>query len=208
MEDDDLVVVATCPSIQEASILRSVLDANGITSCLGGAETATTLWHYGTALGGVRVLTAKRDSEQAKVALSLRRHNASQDSEWKCPRCGSIVDAGFDVCWSCGRALDGTSNFEDEAESVADSSEVGFAADLPNTDEITLEPAVEVDDTELRAYRSAIIGLLFLPAFFYSMYLLVKLAVQDSNRPTTWRFAVAIAINLLVFAAWWSIIIM
>ena len=27
---------------------------------------------------------------------------------WHCPKCGEQIDAGFDVCWNCGTARDGT----------------------------------------------------------------------------------------------------
>ncbi len=26
---------------------------------------------------------------------------------WNCPKCGSTVDSGFDVCWACGTSVDG-----------------------------------------------------------------------------------------------------
>src|SRR4051794_19956627 len=26
---------------------------------------------------------------------------------WTCPKCGSTVDAGFDVCWQCGTSYQG-----------------------------------------------------------------------------------------------------
>ncbi len=29
-------------------------------------------------------------------------------SDWICPTCGADVDDGFDVCWQCGTASDGT----------------------------------------------------------------------------------------------------
>jgi len=29
---------------------------------------------------------------------------------WTCPKCGSKVDASFDVCWHCGTAADGTAD--------------------------------------------------------------------------------------------------
>src|SRR4051812_46279056 len=45
---------------------------------------------------------------------------------WTCPKCGSKVDPGFDVCWQCGTAPDGT---EDPTFVSADES--GPIADAP-----------------------------------------------------------------------------
>jgi hypothetical protein len=36
---------------------------------------------------------------------------------WTCPKCGTKVDAAFDVCWQCGTAPDGT---EDPTFETAD----------------------------------------------------------------------------------------
>jgi len=68
---------------------------------------------------------------------------------WTCPKCGSKVDPGFDVCWNCGTARDGTEDPTfvsaddagpigdalDDASNVDDSpqthfSNAGFAAEL------------------------------------------------------------------------------
>ena len=40
---------------------------------------------------------------------------------WTCPKCGTKVDPGFDICWSCGTSIDGTEDpafFESEATDV------------------------------------------------------------------------------------------
>lgn len=46
---------------------------------------------------------------------------------WTCPKCGSKVDPGFDVCWNCGTSRDGTEdpNFvsADEAGPIGDATE-------------------------------------------------------------------------------------
>jgi hypothetical protein len=38
---------------------------------------------------------------------------------WTCPKCDEVVEAGFDVCWKCGTAADGT---EDSTFLTADQS--------------------------------------------------------------------------------------
>jgi Putative prokaryotic signal transducing protein len=43
---------------------------------------------------------------------------------WRCPKCNSVVDDSFDVCWSCGTTPDGIEDPEfvtaDEADPIPD----------------------------------------------------------------------------------------
>jgi len=51
---------------------------------------------------------------------------------WKCPKCRSRVDDGFEVCWSCGTTPDGEENPEfltaDETQAIVDPAEGGYEA--------------------------------------------------------------------------------
>jgi hypothetical protein len=40
------------------------------------------------------------------LARFLSRGEAASGPIWVCPTCGERVDAGFDLCWNCGRARD------------------------------------------------------------------------------------------------------
>jgi hypothetical protein len=212
MQDDDLVVVKECASVQEASLVQSALEADGISSCVGGAETATTLWYYGTALGGVKVLTARKNVASANEVLSSRNIERSQSAEWTCRNCRNTVDAGFEVCWSCGDSIDEIqdgSNTEGTAEPIAadDAAEVSAANDDSD------QPAAEINELEQRVFRSAIFGLLFFPLFIYSVYLLflysiyllLRQTMQGAKHRTSWRFAAAVAINVTAFVVWWTL---
>jgi hypothetical protein len=206
MKDDDLVVVAACASIQEASLLQMALEEKGISSCVGGAETAAALWHYGTALGGVKVLTARRYAATANEVLSSRHAERSQTAEWTCKNCRSTVDAGFDVCWKCGRSIDEVQAgaFTTRVvEEIAAADETDSSAANDDNDDND-QPSGEVNELEQRAFRSAVFGLMFFPIIFYSMYLLVRQSLQSDEHPTSWRFAAAVAVNVLAFIAWWS----
>jgi hypothetical protein len=53
---------------------------------------------------------------------------------WICPKCGETVDPGFDVCWQCGTAADGTEDpsflSADESGAIVDPVEdAEFAGD-------------------------------------------------------------------------------
>lgn len=66
---DQLVEVARFGSANEAAIARSVLDAAGISAVLDQEATATWLWHYGTALGGVKLRVRSSDADEARAIL-------------------------------------------------------------------------------------------------------------------------------------------
>ncbi len=59
---------------------------------------------------------------------------------WTCPKCGSKVDAGFDVCWNCGTSRDGT---EDPTFLPADDS--GPIPDAPAPQQVNLEGGDQAD---------------------------------------------------------------
>ncbi len=67
---DELVEVARFGSANEAAIARSVLEGTGIAAVLHQEATATWLWHYGTALGGVKLLVRSADADEARTILA------------------------------------------------------------------------------------------------------------------------------------------
>src|SRR3990172_2103817 len=101
--DDELVTIAKFGSPQDAHLLRSVLEAEGIRACVVDDVTTTWLWYLGTALGGAKLQVAKRDADRAKGALreAGSGETAIDSCPWTCPKCGTEVDAGFEICWSC-----------------------------------------------------------------------------------------------------------
>ncbi len=62
---DDLVTLATFDTAVEAELVRSHLEAAEIPCWLDNAEMATALWHYGNAIGHVRLNVAQSQSQAA-----------------------------------------------------------------------------------------------------------------------------------------------
>lgn len=103
---DDLVTVATFRSPQEASIAKAALSNEGVDAFIQGAESSSMLSYYGSSVAGANLQV--RQSEAARAVSLLAdfetdaRLTAETARSWKCPNCGAEVDAGFELCWSCG----------------------------------------------------------------------------------------------------------
>ena len=195
-----LVRVATFNSEIEADHVRSVLRENGILSYVDGGTTNTMLSHVGSALGGVRLLTSSADAGTARDMIeSLRFDTQSHRDPWYCGRCQQEVDAGFDVCWSCGGERDevGALSPAVDAESVPSqilplaSSTLDASRDLAttycppgqvmpdrdnrgDTSQFALLYGQELTDAVARAHRAAWLAFIVLPCFVlpYAVYLL------------------------------------
>ena len=76
---DDLVELARFPSSAEASIVRGRLDAEGIRSELYGEAVAGWFWHFGSAVGGVRLLVFK---DNVDLAVEILDADTSIDESW------------------------------------------------------------------------------------------------------------------------------
>lgn len=50
----------------------------------------------------------------ARQVIARYERNTEQPTDWRCPHCGELNGAAFEVCWSCGRPADdekaGTTN--------------------------------------------------------------------------------------------------
>jgi hypothetical protein len=71
----DLVCVARFFDSATAHIARSVLDSEGLFACLDTEATNTMLPHFGTALGGVKLLVMEDQADKAKAILAA--HSAA-----------------------------------------------------------------------------------------------------------------------------------
>jgi hypothetical protein len=65
------------------------------------------------------------------------RSEISASQPWACPTCGETVDAGFEVCWSCGTSIEGV---EDPSFNIAD--------DTGHADESQIIRYVDDDEEE------------------------------------------------------------
>jgi hypothetical protein len=66
---EKLVTVATFQMPTDASLAKSVLEANGLTAFLADELTVGVAWHLSNALGGIKLQVAEPDVEQAIAFL-------------------------------------------------------------------------------------------------------------------------------------------
>jgi hypothetical protein len=211
-----LVTVASFNSPVEADIVRGQLREAGIEAFLADEALAGNFWALVNAVGGVKVQVADADLAPARELLQRQREPPPADASaalssgsWRCPECGSQVDAGFEICWNCGTSRDGQidpSFAAEPAESEPQSAPSPAALDwqsppdgktdldsnpfrspqAPLHDE-RVDPIVPEEETDYgdelaqRAMRSAVLGLIFCPVVFniVSVSLLVQLAVHN-----------------------------
>lgn len=90
-----MIVVARYSFPHEAHIAKASLESAGIESYIADEHTVNTQWLYSNAIGGVRLMVAERDAEQA---LQILNSDFSQDVDNEmsgaersevCPKCGS-----------------------------------------------------------------------------------------------------------------------
>ena len=104
----DITEVYRCQNEAEALILVNMLLEHGIQArivgehlqgAIGelppGRDTALQLWTPATDQATARKLLQDYESR--------RQDNPAQSQKigWTCPRCGTDVEAPFDVCWNC-----------------------------------------------------------------------------------------------------------
>lgn len=82
-QDDRLLTIASYADAATANIARSILDSEGIPACLGAENTNTMLWHYGTALGGVKLMVFAEQADKAKAILAS--HSAADFADIDAP---------------------------------------------------------------------------------------------------------------------------
>ena len=83
-------------------------DGEGLAAVIGAA---TFLGIVGFVLGGVHVAPFFFESEAASLCAcdaspdnkkSIKESNEMTVSEWKCGKCGEVLEGTFDTCWKCG----------------------------------------------------------------------------------------------------------
>jgi len=90
-----MIVIARYSFAHEAQIAKASLEAAGIHTHLADEHTVNVQWLYSNAMGGVRLMVAKQDAEQARSILSCDFSQAVEDSHIfsgeadACPCCGS-----------------------------------------------------------------------------------------------------------------------
>jgi hypothetical protein len=80
-----MITLATFANLNDAFVLRSMLEARDISAFIPDENTVQMDWGYITALGGVRIQVAEEDVEEAKVVLKEFRDNLSGPSSAEPP---------------------------------------------------------------------------------------------------------------------------
>ncbi|MEW4563776.1 hypothetical protein AB1K70_14680 [Bremerella sp. JC770] len=236
MPTSEFLKIASYANAADADHLKAVLQDHGIRAFVDGGDLQTSLSYIGSALGGVHVIVSSVDADKAieiKDELSQESHEPAGDP-WFCGQCEEVVDAGFQVCWSCGgerseveSPMPATADLkeapeeeprpEERHEPLPDPSHFDganpYASPLAKTSfaEEPGKPFEINEDAEamlVRSWRAAILGLTFMPiiANIYSMYMLTA-ALSKANQFTpagNWRFSGSLLLNLLSGIAWGS----
>jgi len=90
----DLVELARFSSSAEAAIVRGRLDADGIPSEMAGEAVGSWFWHFGPAVGGVRLLVREED---AKLAQKILREQGFNWQDTEAMDFGTDEDEGVDA---------------------------------------------------------------------------------------------------------------
>jgi Putative prokaryotic signal transducing protein len=211
MIKEDLVMIAKYGDSQEASLARAMLESQGITGLVVGGEINSTLWHLGSTISGVELQVpaseAARANEILESFLDTRQFQAK--GEWNCPSCGEEVDAGFEMCWSCGATADEPSlepaNFLPPLYEITERPPDDHEPVIPKEDENPKQP-LSADDQARRALKAATYGIMFLPFSFYALYLLLTLSTKELSKPAQKHYYQASFIALFMISFWMMVL--
>jgi hypothetical protein len=170
---DSLVTVATFASPIEANLAKNYLEAAGIDVFLEGEEAAAMAWHLTNAFGDIKLQVANGDAQEALALLA-----EATDSQ--------MLATG--------------------PSQAAPPAPIASPQMVQTSDPEIDEPEPELTGREAdadRAFRGAVLGLLFFPLQLYVFWLLLKVYISDEQlHPARRRAAFAAAlINLPVMAA-------
>jgi hypothetical protein len=169
---DGLVTIATFANPVAANLARNRLEAAGIRCSLSDEETVGMVWHLGNALGRVKLQVRAADAEEARAFLS-------PDGRAHRPEPGETD------------------------EPVGSLRQAEQPPDLPPAEPEEPDPPLSAREQDAeRAFRGAVIGLLFWPFQLYVLWLLLKVFVsEEALGPVQRRRArAAAAINLPLMA--------
>lgn len=209
MPKSEFKQVASYALETEAGQFKSILEENGIPAFLDGATANTMLSYVGTALGGVRLLVRESDFDRATdILTSLADGTDSPGGDWFCGACNEDVDAGFQVCWSCGRQRSEVERPIHATES-SDTEKPSATNDEPSANHLAEEDA----DAELvlkRAWRTSVIGFFLFPivTHLYSMYLLIRATLRGKQFSPYGQklFYMTLALNVFAGLIWSSLV--
>jgi len=188
--NDGMVTIATYASPQEASIPHGALIEEGIAAYLANEETANTLSYVGSAVGGVQLQVRREDAQRAADFLAQIHGDepSATTPAWVCPNCEAEVDAGFEVCWSCGHQADSNS----------------IPSDSPPRHD-TADADAEGDEVARRAWRAAVLGIGVCPLLIYALILIFSASRKELSSTGARYFYGAISLNTILIIGYWAL---
>ncbi|PHR93849.1 MAG: hypothetical protein COA78_32620 [Blastopirellula sp.] len=80
---NELVILETFNTPIEASVVRGMLESEGIRVFLADEATVGIAWHLGTAVGGIKLQVAKEDVERAIALLDTEEPIDIAEEDWQ-----------------------------------------------------------------------------------------------------------------------------
>lgn len=212
----ELVKIAAFATLLEAEQIQSILAEQGVVAFVEGGSSDPSLVYVSSIRGGIRLVVPHAELDRARQVLA-ELNSLPATEAWFCGACEVDVDAGFVVCWSCGKPQDAVAverpvsapaKALDESAELSRNSERSFDASNPYASSIATRnqpkdalPVVDeqVDAILQRAYRAAWIGVVSIFVLnMYSAYLLIKASVLAESFSPDGRkwFYRSIMINL------------
>jgi hypothetical protein len=95
--------VYTAESIVEIAHLRNVLEADGIACIVRNERLSGALGEipFVECWPELWILESGYALRARELIESARRGATERGPDWKCERCGEVVEAQFDDCWRC-----------------------------------------------------------------------------------------------------------
>jgi hypothetical protein len=108
MEGDEVVEVYLATDSPQAHFVRNLLVDAGIDARVVGGTVSSSLGLPQGIESAPAVLVHKADEARARALVddfekrNLQPHSDDEPRQaWKCPSCGELVDADFELCWNC-----------------------------------------------------------------------------------------------------------
>jgi hypothetical protein len=87
----------------EAQFIVDLLEGHRIPAAILGDYLSGAAGGLPLDISPTVCLLDEADLARARTILDGFLSGATGGSPWLCPSCGESVDAGFDLCWRCGR---------------------------------------------------------------------------------------------------------
>jgi hypothetical protein len=177
---DELVTIATYDDAVSARMALNHLCEAGLTAVLSDESTVAMDWLLSNAIGGIKVQVHSKDVTIAHRLLE--QHHRIEAAADGAPDAADVGEASVD------------------AQAIADIEGEGQSAEDELEDDLEEEPPLTARERNcLRAFRGALLGILFPPIELYVLYLVYKVFVSDEKLGPRYRnMAWAAAVIMLI----------